>query len=165
MSRGLAVSVATFTLVVCCVFVFLNPAVLAENTEVFSEGEVFEPVNGTYDFRTFSLNDSASSNYSVKWVMSGHTIIVDDTGDKVINVLKYDDMVMSKKIHSKNFIDGELQKTSWMVDGVCVHEIEFSQYDNMYSACAKDTSTDTLFYIATPSANETAGLLNSLRFG
>ena len=165
MFRGLAISVIAFTIVACTVFILLNPVVLAENVEDFSEGEVFEPVNGTYDFGTFSLNDSGSSNYSVKWVMSGHTIIVDDTGGKVINVVRYSKMVTPKKIYTKNFLDGELEKTSWMVDGVCVHEIEFCRYDNMYSACAKDTSTDTLFYIATQSVNETAGLVNSLRFG
>lgn len=164
MFRGLVMPVVAFTLVVCTVFLLLNPVVLAENTEEFSECEVFEPVNGEFDFNTFSLNSSDSRNFSVIHVESGHTVIVDDTGDRVINVIQFSKMVKSKKTYIKGFIDGELQKTSWMVDGACVHEIEFCQYDNMYSACAKDTSTDTMIYIATPSEKETAGMINSLTF-
>ena len=165
MFRGLAISVVAFTVVMCTVFLLLNPAVLAENVEDFSEGEVFEPVNGSYDFGTFSLNDSDAKKFSVKSTVSGHAVIVDDTGDKVINVVQYSKMVKSKKVYIKNFLDGELQKTNWMVDGVCVHEIEFWQYEPMYSACVKDTSTDTLLYIATPSVNDTVSMVNSLRFG
>lgn len=164
MSRKLDVSLVIFTLIVCSVFVYLNPVVLAENTEVFTEGEAFTPVNGEYDFKTFSLNDSNTQNFSVKRVLSGHTLLVDETGDKVINVIRFDKMVKLKKVTTKDFIDGELKKTNWMVDEVCIHEIEFSGGDKMYSACAKDTSTDTLIYIATPSQNETAAMINSLTF-
>ena len=164
MSKSLVASLVIFTLVVCSIFVFLNPVVLAENSEVFSEGEAFTPVNGEYDFRSFSLKDSNTQNFSVKHVISGHTVIVDETGDKVINVIEFDKMVKIKKETTKSFIDGELKKTNWMVDGVCIHEIEFSDGDKMYSACVKDTSTDTMIYIATPSQNETAAMINSLTF-
>ena len=164
MSKGLVASVAIFTLVMCSVFVFVNPVVLADNPETFAEGEVFFSSNGEYDFKEFSLNDTNVNNFTVKFVQSGHTLIVDETGGKVINVIKYGNMVKSNKIHVKNFIDGELQKTNWMVDGVCVHEIEFSGGDRMYSACVKDTSSDTMIYVATPSEKETAGMINSLTF-
>ena len=164
MSRKLMLSLVIFTVAVCSLFVYFNPVVLADTPEVFEEGEVFKPVNGEYDFGTFRLNDSESQNFTVKTVTSGHTVIADETGRKVINVLKYDDMVISKKKQAKGFIDGELSKTGWMVDGVFVHEIELRDGIRMYSACAKDTSTGTFLYIATPSDSKTASLVNSLSF-
>ena len=164
MSRKMLLSLVIFTLVVCSLFVYFNPVVLADTPEVFDEGEVFTPVNGEYDFRSFRLNDSQAQNFTVKSVTSGHTVIVDETGSKVINVLKYDDMVFSKRSQVKGFIDGELSKTGWMVDGVFVHEIELRDGIRMYSACAKDTSTGTFLYIASPSDSQTASLVNSLSF-
>lgn len=87
MSGKLELSVALFTLVMCFVFVFLNPAVLENNVETFVEGEAIYPVNGTFDFKTFTLENSTAKNFTAKYVGSGHTLLVDETGDVCINLL------------------------------------------------------------------------------
>lgn len=165
MKRGPIISVMLFTAFFCTVFVFLNP-VLCHNleNETFSEGEVFTPSNDVYDFGDFKLNSSKTQNFTVKHVVTGHVLLVDETGGKVINVIHPDRMIHYKKSFTKSFINGELSKTGWMVDGVEVHEIEFWRGDTMYSACVKDTSSGTLIYIATPTDNETAEMISSLRF-
>lgn len=162
MSGKLELSVALFTLIMCFVFVFLNPAVLENNVETFVEGEAIYPVNGTFDFKTFTLENSTAKNFTAKYVGSGHTLLVDETGDVCINLLQFDKMASLRKSTKKSFISNELLKTNWMVDGVCVHEVEFASGYRMYSACVKDTSTDTLIYVATPDEVKTAQLVNSI---
>ena len=94
-------------------------------------------------------------------VRSGHVLLVDETGDKCINLIQFSSMVKIRQDSERNFIKGELSKTSWMVSGVCIHEIELDG-GNMYSACIKDTSTDTLIYVATPNETQTAEMINSI---
>lgn len=165
MDRKLTVGLVLFTAIICFFFLISNPVLSTEIEDLnFSEGEVFEPCNGSYDFRIFTLNDSNTSSFRVKFVESGHVLLVDETGNKVINIIQFEKMINFKKDSSRDFINGELSKTGWMVDGVEVHEVEFRNGDSLYSACTKDTSTGTLIYLATPSDAETAAMLNSLAF-
>lgn len=165
MNRKHTFTIVLFTVFVCSVFVFLNPVLCSDlGSENFSEGEIFLPSNGTFDFGDFRINDSQIKNFTVKYADISHVLLVDETGDKVINVIQMDKMINLRKSYEKSFINGELQKTGWMVDGVEIHEIEFSKGDNLYSACVKDISSGKLIYIATPSDNETAAMINSLSF-
>ena len=165
MDRKLMFSLMLLTVVVCCFFVVSNPVLSTDIDDLnFTKGDVFAPSDGHYDFGMFALNDSDASYYEVKAVEAGHVLIVDETGDKVINVFRFDDMINFKRDSSSEFIRSELSKTGWMVDGVEVHEIDFSKSDPLYSACTKDTSNGTLIYLATPSDRQTSSMINSLTF-
>lgn len=158
------ISAIAFTLFACCLIAFLNPILCTDLDDGnFTEGEVFLPADGCYDFKTFSLNSSCKS-FTVKHIESGHVTLVDDTGNITVNVVQLDKMINYKRDSARSFIKGELQKTNWMVDGVCIHEIEFLIGGKLYSACVKDVSTNTLVYLSTPLDQETADLINSLRF-
>ncbi|WP_406533610.1 hypothetical protein [Methanobrevibacter sp.] len=160
----LEILVIAFTLFVCCLVAFLNPVLCMELDDGnFTQGEVFMPADGQFDFETFTLN-SSRKNFTVYHIESGHVSLADDTGDRVINVIQFDKMMNFKKDSKKSFLNGELQKTNWMVDGVCIHEIEFMNGEKLYSACVKDVSTNTMVYVATPSDKETADMINSLDF-
>lgn len=159
----LEISVIAFTLLVCGLVALLNPVLCTELDSDYAQGEVFLPADGQFDFETFTLN-SSSKNFTVYHVESGHVSLADDTGDRVVNIIQLDKMINFKKDSTNSFINGELQKTNWMVDGVNVHEIEFMNGEKLYSACVKDVSTNTMVYVATPSDKETAGMINSLDF-
>ncbi|MBQ8016789.1 MAG: hypothetical protein IJ258_01655 [Methanobrevibacter sp.] len=163
MKRKVIVAFVVFTVFVCILYVYNNPIILTHiESEKFTEGEVFVPFNGEYDFKTFKLNSSAF-NYTVKFAYKGHVQLVDDTGNITINVLQWDKINNIERFYRKAFIDSELRKPSWTVDGVNVHEIEFRQGD-LYSAAVKDTDRDTWIYIAAPDEAETAKMITSLRF-
>ena len=165
MKVRLMVSLALFTAVVCFFFMIANPVLSSEIEQMnFTEGEVFRPSDGHFDFGTFSLNDSNVSCFRVKYVESGHVLLVDESGDKVINVVQFEKMINLKKDQERNFIGGELLKPGWMVDGVDVHEVVFLKGSPLYSACTKDISSDTMIYLATPSDRETAGMISTLEF-
>lgn len=159
----LEISVIAFTVFVCCLVAFMNPVLCTELDSDYAQGEVFLPEDNQFDFEAFSLNSSCK-NFTVYHAESGHVCLASDTGDRVVNVIQLDKMMNFKKDSKKSFLNGELQKTSWMVDGVNVHEIEFANGEKLYSACVKDISTNTLVYVATPSDKETSDMINSLDF-
>ena len=164
MNMRLEISVIAFTLFVCCLVAFLNPVLCMELDDGnFTQDEVFAPEDNQFDFGTFRLNSSCK-NFTVYHIESGHVSMSSDTGNRVINVIQLDKMINFKKDSIRSFIKGELQKTNWMVDGVCVHEIEFMNGEKLYSACVKDVPTNTMVYVATPSDKETADMINSLTF-
>ena len=159
----LEISVIAFTLLVCGLVAFLNPVLCTELDSNYTQSEVFLPAEGQFDFEAFTLNSSCR-NFTVYHAESGHVSLASDTGDRVVNIIQLDRMINFKKDSTMSFINGELQKTNWMVDGVNVHEIEFANGEKLYSACVKDVSTNTLVYLATPSDKETADMINSLDF-
>ena len=163
MKRKAMIALIAFTIFVCVLYVFNNPIILTHiDGEKFAAGEVFLPHGERYDFKTFTVNSSAK-NYTVKFAYKGHVQLIDDTGNITINIYQWDKINNIERFYKKSFIDSELRKPSWTVDGVNVHEIEFRQFD-LYSAAVKDTKTDTWIYLATPSDVETARLIDSLKF-
>ena len=67
MKRKVIVAFVVFTVFVCILYVYNNPIILTHiESETFTQGEVFVPFNGEYDFKTFKLNSSAF-NYTVKF--------------------------------------------------------------------------------------------------
>ena len=156
-------SLVIFTAFVCYVFLVANPVLSSDIDALnFTKDEMFMPSDGHYDFKIFRLSNSNTSYFKVKYVEPGHVLLVDETGKKVINIVRLDNMINIWKDNSGNFIKEELSKTGWMVDGVEVHEIEFAGGEKLYSACSKDISSGTLIYLATPDDRETAGKINSL---
>ena len=162
MNKKLLLAIALFTVFVCCIFVSYNPTIAQKYTSNFSEGEVFTTQNGHFDFKEFSLNSSKTKNFTARIISNGHTQFVDDTGNITVNYIELYKMIQTKKDDANSFLNGELKKPSWTVDGVLVHEIDFENCE-LYSAYQKDSSKNTIIYLSTTSERETADLMNSLR--
>ena len=164
MNRRLFAYIALFTLFACCVFVSYNPNIATNYTGEFSDGEVFTPEDSHFNFKDFELNCTGASNFTARTVISGHTQLIDGSGDRVINYLELDKMIPSNRDKTSSFLKSELEKPSWTVDGVCVHEITFVFYDNVYSAYIKDSSSNAIIYLSSTDEHETAEMMNSLEF-
>ena len=163
MKRKLII-IALFTVFVCSIFVILNPNIAQDYSDEFCDGEVFTPVNNHYDLRTFSLNSSNTKSFTAKIISNGHSQLVDDTGRITVNVIEPDKMIPAKWNSVNSFLNGELEKPSWTVDGICVHQIDFIFYDELYAAYQKNSTANTIIYLSTPNEQETADLMNSLIF-
>lgn len=164
MNRRLLVYVSLFTLFVCCLFVVYNPNIATNFTTDFSDGEVFTSQNNHFDFKEFSINSSKAKSFTAKIKTIGHTQFVDDTGNITINYLELDKMIQSNRDWHNSLLKKELERPSWSVDGVMVHEIDFILNDELYSAYQKNSSADAIIYLSTPSEQETADIMNSLAF-
>ena len=164
MNRRLFVYIVLFTLFACCVFVSYNPNIATNYTGEFSDAEVFTTEDSHFNFRDFELNCTGARNFTTRTVISGYTQFIDDTGDRVINYLELDRMIPSNRDKANSFLNNELKKPSWTVDGVCVHEITFTFYDNVYSAYLQDSSSNTIIYLSSTDEHETAEMMNSLTF-
>lgn len=164
MNRKLLLSVALFTVLVCCVFVSYNPTIAQDYTSNFTDGELFTPENGQFDFKDFSLNSSKTKNFTVKIISNGHTQFIDNTGNITVNYLELDKMIHTNRDRSTAFLNGEIQKPSWSVYGVSVHEIDFRNGDALYSAFQKDSSRNVIIYLSSPNEKDTAEMMNSLDF-
>ncbi len=156
--------VALFTIFACGIFVVVNPNIAQVYPSDYTDGEVFIPVDGHYDFRTFSLNSSNAKNFTTRIISNGHVQLIDDTGNITVNVVELDKMIPAKRDSVNTILNGELDKPSWTVDGVCVHQIDFPSYDTLYSAYQKNSTTNTIIYLSTPNEKQTADMMNSLRF-
>ncbi|MBE6507911.1 MAG: hypothetical protein E7Z77_00705 [Methanobrevibacter sp.] len=153
-----------FSILFCCIFTILNPNIAQDYPCEFRDGEVFTPTDGHYDFRTFSLNSSNAKNFTTRIVSNGHVMLVDDTGNITVNVIEPDKMIPTKKGKINSLLCEELHKPSWTVDGVCVHQISFMFYENLYASFQKNSTTNTIIYLSSPNEKETADLMNSLTF-
>ena len=164
MNRNLLLSISLFTLFVCSAFVFYNPNIATQYTTDFADNEVFIPENSHYDFRTISLNSTTAKNFTTRIITNGFIQLFDDTGKRTVNIIELDKMINSKRDSINSFLNRELEKPSWSVDGVTVHQIDFSSGKPLYSAYMKNSSTNTIVYLSTPDEQETADMMNSLRF-
>ena len=164
MNRKLLFSMALFTLFFCCLFVIYNPNIATPYTNEFGNGEIFAPQNGHYDFKTFTINSSKTNHYTAKIITKGHIQLFDDTGKRTINIIGLDKMINSKRDEVNRFLNGELEKPSWSVDGVTVHQIDFITGQPLYSAYFKNSKANTIIYLSTPNEQETADMMNSLKF-
>ena len=154
---------ALLMVIACCIFVILNPNIAQDYSEDFSDGEMFTPVNGTFDFRNFTLNADAMY-FKAKIISNGHVQLVDNTGNITVNVIELDKMIPAKSDHVNSLLYEELKKPSWTVDGVCIHQIDFRSYDSLFAAYQKNSTTNTIIYLSTPNEQETANMMNSLEF-
>lgn len=151
------------TLIGCIIFVAYNPTIAVNYTTEYADGEIITPENGQYDFRIFTIN-SSSSKFTANVVTPGHTRFDDDTGNVTINVIELDKMINVKKDDANEFLNGEIKKPAWSVDGVTVHQIDFMTHDSLYSSYQKNSTTNVIIYIATPNEQDTANMMNSLVF-
>lgn len=164
MEKRLFVYVVLFTVFISCIFVGYNPNIATEFTSDFSDGEVFVPQGNHFDFKDFSIDCTSAKNFTARKMANGHTQFYDDTGDITINYVELDKMIQTKRDGTDFILNHELEKPSWSVDGVVVHEIDFIFYDNLYSAYAKSSDKNAIIYLSTPSEQQTADMMNSLSF-
>ena len=164
MKKRLLIYILLFTLLVCFLFVGYNPNIASRFSEDYTDGEVFTSSDGRFDFREFSITSPGSHSFTAKTKNIGHVQFTDDTGNITINYLDLDNMVQSTRDWHKNLLDKELEKPSWSVDGVMVHEIDFLIHDEQYSAYVKNSTSNEIIYLSTSSEQETADLVNSLEF-
>lgn len=153
-----------FTVLVCAAYVAYNPTITDRFESDYSDGEVIRPVNGVFDLKKVALESPKSKSFTARLDTSGHVMFYDDTGDRTVNIIEYDKMIHLKRDGIDSFLRGELEKPSWVVDGVCVHQIDFRDGSTLYSAYIKNSTADTVVYIATPNEKETADLANSVEF-
>lgn len=163
MDARLLLFITLLTLIACLVFVGYNPNIAVEYDGNITDGETFSSNNHQFDFKAFLMN-SSSRSFTANIIMNGHTQLVDDTGNITINYLELDKMFHIKRDRVEQFLGEELKKPSWNVDGVNVHEITFIFHDNLYSAYYKNSTSNTVIYIASPDEQVTADLMNSLEF-
>lgn len=163
MNRRLFIGITLFSIFVSSMFIVYNPNIATEFSDDYTQGEVFLPKNHAFEFKTFSINSSAK-NFTAKIITPGHIMLIDDTGDTTINVVELDHMINSQKDQVKRVMDHELEKTSWTLDGVAVHQIDFIFYSTLYSAYCKNSTTNTIIYLSSPNEQETADMMNSLTF-
>lgn len=162
MNKKLLFAVAAITILACCAFVMYNPTISEKYDSTFSEGEVFTPQNGHFDFKNFSLDSSKIKNFTAKIISNGHTQFVDDTGNITINYLELDKMIHIKRDEANSFLADEMKNPSKTVDGVTVYEIDYNN-TKLYSAYKNDSSKNTVIYLSTTSDKETAELMNSIK--
>lgn len=164
MNGKILLFVVLFTIGACFVFVAYNPNIAQNYTSTFGEGEIFTPTDNRYDFGTFTLNSSTAKNFTARINSNGHVNLADDTGNISINFIELEEMIPTKRDSVNSFLNQELEKPSWTVDGVTVHQIDFISGDELYSAYMKNSSTNTIIYLSTPDEQETVDMMNSLNF-
>ena len=164
MNKILIFSIIALTLVVCSVFVVTNPNIVEDYPSHYGDGEVFAPKKGNFDFGTFSIHCANADNFTSRPITKGYTQFVDDTGEITINVIELDKMINYKKWKITSFLNNELKKPSWTVDGILIHQIDFTSGKPLYSAYQKNSTTNTIVYLSTPNEQETADIMNSFKF-
>ena len=142
-----------------------HPVILGSFDEAkYVDGEVFRPVNGTYDFKKFTLKSSQTENYTTIIDTSGFAQFLDGKGNHTINVLEWDKMTYAWRQMQNDSLTPELEKPSHLVGGVKIIDvIVFSKY-KLYASPVYDYQTNTLIYIATPSEANTVEMVQTLKF-
>ena len=142
-----------------------HPVIIASLDEnPYVDGEVFTPVNGTYDLKKFTLKSTNTSNYTTDICCSGYAQLVDDKGNSTINVIEWNKMTLAWKQMENESFSNELKKPSHMADGIRV--IDVVVYDNkrLYAAYGYDEPSNTFVYVATPKENETVEIVKTIKF-
>jgi len=159
---------ASFILLAACAaytLIMYHPVIIAHfDDNPYVDEEVFTPVNGTYDFKKFTLKSSNTSNYTTDICCSGYAQLVDYEGNSTINVIEWDKMTYAWRQMENESITKELERPSSIVDGVKVIDVVvFSNY-TLYASPYYDGETNTLIYIATPREAETVEMIKTIEF-
>ena len=140
------------------------PVFLASYDDVkYVDGKVYEPVNGKYDFETFSLKCSPTKNYTAKIENSGFIHLLDNCGNHTINVMEWSKMNYLYRFMLNSSISKEFENPSHVKDGIRIIDVDLDEGRN-YAASSYDESTDTLVYLSSPNESETLEMIKSLEF-
>lgn len=161
MIKKIIVFTVTVTVIASVLFLFSNPILLSHPESDFAPNEVFFPVGDRYDFKVFSLNVSNSSNFTARKIQNGHVQLL--SGDAYsINVLQFNRMLDFKAHDVENILERERKWPHETVDGVEVYTADFDSYKRYGSFAEKG---NLKLYITSGSPQETAYMVNSLKFG
>lgn len=134
---------------------------MAHPSDDFAPNEVFYPAGDHYDFNVFSLNVSNSSNFTARKIQNGHVQLL--SGDTyAINVLQFDHMLDFKAHYVHNILERERKWPHETVDGVVVYTADLDTYKRYGSFVEKG---NVELYITSGSPEETAYMVNTLKFG
>lgn len=158
--RGFIIATVAVTVLVCAVFMLLNPVLFSQSISDFSQDEVFYPSGGTYDLRLFNISATNSSNFTVVRVDSGFAQMM--AGDTyAITVLDYDKIFDFEARRFRYDIEGEMMLPSETVDGIRVYKADFIHYQR-YGSFVNHGNLE--LFVTSGDANETAHMVKSLRF-
>ena len=129
----------------------------------YVDGKVYKPVNGKYDFETFSLKCSHTKNYTAKVENSGFIHLLDNCGNHTINVMEWGKMNYLYKFMLNSSISKEFENPIHMKDGIMIIDVDLDEGRN-YAAYSYDESADTLVYLSSPSEAETLEMIKTLQF-
>jgi len=152
---------------ICAVYtvIMYHPAIIASlDDDKYIDREVFTPTDGKFDFRKFSLESADAKNYTTYVCCSGFAQLVDDTGNRTINVLEWNKMTLAWKRMENESFSKELKKPSHMADGIKVIDVVVYGNKRIYAAYAYDEPSNTFIYVATPKENETVEMVKTLKF-
>ena len=141
-----------------------HPIILAAFDDAkYVDGEVFVPVNGTYDFKKFTLNSSQTQNYTAIIDTSGFVQFVDGKGNHTINVFEWDKMTSGRMDRLNSSLMIELNKSHFIADGVEIINTEVLSA-KFYGAHVNFPVRNMEIYIAAPTVNETVEMVRTLKF-
>ena len=154
-----------FTAILAIILVVMcYPVFVASYDDVkYVDGKVYKPVDGKYDFETFSLNCSNTTCYKAKVENSGFIHLLDNCGNHTINVFEWDKMNYLYRFMLNSSISKEFRNPSHMKDGIRIIDVDLDEGRN-YAASSYDPSTNTLVYLSSPSEAETLEMIKSLEF-
>ena len=131
------------------------PIILASFDDAkYVDGEMFTPVNGSYDFRKFTLNSSQTENYTAIIDTSGFAQFVDGKGNHTINVFEWNKMTSGRRERINSLLMTELNRSHFTVDSVEIINTNVLSA-KFYGAHVNFPERNTEIYIATPTVNET----------
>lgn len=140
------------------------PVFLASFDDVkYVDGKVYKPVNGKYDFETFSMKCSHTKNYTAKVENSGFIHLLDNCGNHTINVMEWGKMNYLYRFMLNYSISKEFKNPSHMKGGIRIIEVDLDEGRN-YAAYSYNSSRDTLVYLSSPSEAETLEMIKTLEF-
>ena len=141
-----------------------HPVILASFDDAkYVDGEVFTPVNGSYDFRKFTLNSSQTENYTAIIDTSGFAQFVDCKGNHTINVFEWDKMTSARMDRINSLLMTELNRPHFTADGVEIINTNVLSA-KFYGAHVSFPERNIEIYIATPTVNETVEMVKTLKF-
>ena len=141
-----------------------HPVILGSFDEAkYVDGEVFRPINGTYDFKKFTLKSSQPENYTTIIDTSGFAQFLDGKGNHTINVLEWNKMTSARRERINASFMIELDRPTYDVDGVSIVNTTLLSA-KFYGSCIDFPEHNTQIYIVTPTVNETVEMVRALKF-
>lgn len=146
------------------VFIVNFPFIMASfDEDRYVDGEVFRPVNDSFDFRKFKMTDKNAESYWALIQKSGYTQLIDKSENVTVNVFEWNKMTFTQKDRIYSSFMLELDRPYHIADGFRVIEMDFFS-KRFYGAYTTNDNNSTLVYIITPCENYTLELIKTVDF-
>ena len=163
--RGiLKVALIMMAIFLSYVFIVNFPFIMASfDEEKYVDGEVFRPVNDSFDFRKFKMTDKNAESYWALIQKSGYAQLIDNTENVTVNVFEWNKMTFAQKDRIYSSFLLEMDRPYHMADGFRVIEVDYWSM-SLYGAYAANDDNSTLVYVITPYENRTLELIETVEF-